>query len=193
LDHEKLAEQLETERATSPKIRVTHGLQRKFIATKAARNIGLALVMLIVVYLCFAITIVRFVPTSFGLVLTKNNTYAGNILPSNSQVLINPGVTVKTNILGRLKESFIPTSHAQLLEVLAGPTGTINWTKPNILAVNGQVLTAKFPQNPGIKYLNNQYIGVCLKGYCTVGQPVIFDASNVLGIPENKVSTAGVN
>ena len=164
-------------------IRVAQGTYQKALLKKLVSQLLIAIIGLFVVYLCFAATIVRFVPSSAGIVLTKNNTYPGSELPENAQVLISLGEEdVKTGLGDRLKQSFIPQDSAALVSVLAGPTGRVKWTGQQ-LTVNEEPVAVNFAEDPNVPFLEGQYIAICIKGDCAPGSPVIFEKGKVIGVP----------
>ena len=165
-------------------VRVAQGTYQKALVTKLLLQLGLALLALVLVYLCFAATIVRVVPSSAGMVPLKNNTYPGGQLPVNSQILIrlDGNDPVGSSVRDRLQQAVVPQKPSALVSVLAGPIGRVKWTG-GILTVNGKVMSAPFPTDPHLEYLNSQYVAVCIKGDCTPGSAIVFEPSQVLGVP----------
>lgn len=163
-------------------IRVSQGTYQKALLTKFLSQLIVAIIGLLLVYVCFAATIVRFVPSSAGIILTKNNTYPGAEIPEKAQVLISlSDIEVKTGLADRLKQAFIPQKPSALVQILAGPDGRVKWTG-GLLTVNNLPLSVPFPQNPDLKFLEGQYVSVCLKGDCTPGTSIIFKTSQTIGV-----------
>jgi hypothetical protein len=140
-----------------------------------------SIVFLFGVYLCFAMTIVRFVPTqSMGLILTKNITYSGGIIPEDAVVLVSKTDEANDSILGHLKNSFVPVSSASKVKVIAGPYGELSWAKPGLVSVDGKLKDTILPEKPE-EYLKDQYIVECISGDCTEGESFIVSKNNVIG------------
>lgn len=163
-------------------IRVKQSAYRKAFVKKVAVQTSLVLLAVTVLYVGFAATIIRFVPTQSGLTLIKNNTY-GNAIPQGTVVLVNPKDKVDTSFVGNLTYSLLPQKNAVVAQIHAGPFGNLKWTPPNILTVNGAPLPIEFPTKLDKEYLENEYVGVCLKGACQPGSPLFFSRENVYGIP----------
>lgn len=163
-------------------IRVAQGTYQKTLLKKFLTQVLVACFGVLLVYLCFAATIIRFVPSSAGVILVKNNTYPGGEIPHNAEVLIAPGVEVGDSMIDRLRQSLIPARPSALVSVKAGPIGEVKWTG-GVLSVKGEPLDIPFAMDPDINFLDNQYIGVCISGDCVPGGPVIFSADDLLGVP----------
>lgn len=174
-----------------PEVRITKGMYGKLIYRRILTVLGFAAIAGIVLYLCFAATWVRLVPTlsGVGVVAVKNVTYEGGVLPPGAQVLVDRNETQGTKIQNRLKQAFVPSATAAKVEIIAGPYGELNWAKPNILTVDGQPIGVPFPADSEGKapidekdaYLKDQYVGVCISGDCTPGEAFIFGKDNVYG------------
>lgn len=169
---------------TPHNIRVSQGAYQKALFKSVAVNLVLALVGLVLVYLCFAATVARVVPSSAGFVPLKNNTYAGGILPATAQALILLGEEkVKYGMLDRLTQSFVPQEPAAIVSIAAGPVAReVKWTG-GVLTVDGKAMPAPIAQDPGLEVLADQYIAVCITGDCTPGTLVFFTPEQILGIP----------
>lgn len=165
-------------------IRVSSTIYQRTLVSRILTNSILALLMLFFVYLCFALTIVRFVPSSAGFVLTKNNTYSGSIVPAGDQALVSLGEEpVKDDLANNLKISIIPQSPSALIDIVAGPAGKVKWTDGLLLVDGKPIKGLEFPKDPEIDRLIDQYIGTCIKGDCEPGSPVIVGSDKILGIP----------
>lgn len=180
-----------------PEIRITKGMYGRLIYRRMIQVIGFGLLTALVLYLCFAATWVRVVPTlsGAGFVPLKNVTYEGGFLPSGAQVLIDRSEPQGNKIQNRLKQAFVPSSTAAKVEIIAGPYGELKWAAPNILTVDGKPIGAPYPANNEGKnpidiedpYLKNQYVAVCISGACTPGEALIFEQDYVYGSLLKKV------
>lgn len=168
----------------TPTIRVSQSTYQKTVLKEILAKVVLAFIGVLLIYLVVAAFLMRVMPTSAGLILTKNNTYPGAILPLNSQILVdlNPEAVSTVGPLDNLKSAFIPQKNVALVEVLAGPIGELKWAS-NVLTVDGKPLVPPFYDDPNKKFLENEYIGVCIAGDCTPGLPLIFGQNQTKGVP----------
>jgi len=186
--------QAELEEETLPKepeVRITKGMYGRLISRRIFQILSFAGLAIIILYLCFAATWLRIVPTTSGsgLVPIKNVTYEGGILPPGAQILVDTEEAQGTNVLDRLKQSFTPRSNAAVVEVVAGPYGEMTWASPEILTVNGEPIGYPFPADSEGKspinsedpFLKNQYVVVCISGDCNVGEAFIIDKEHIYG------------
>lgn len=174
-----------------PEVRITKGMYGKLIYRRVLTVLGFAAAATIVLYLCFAATWVRFVPTlsGAGIVPVKNVTYEGGVLPKDSQVLVDRMDVQGNKIQHRMKQAFVPSATAAKVQIIDGPYGELNWAKPNILTVDGEPIGVPFPANAEGKspideedaFLKEQYVGICISGDCTPGEAFIFSKDNVYG------------
>lgn len=167
-----------------PSVRIASGTYQRAMLKKLVAQIVLVFMAALLVYLCFAATIVRVVPSSAGFLPVKNNTYPGGIIPVDAQVLIDldpespPGRAMKD----RLAQSFVPQKPSALVSVLAGPIGEVKWAG-GVVTVDGEILPATLPADPGIEFLEDQYFAVCISGDCLPGEAILFISDQVIGIP----------
>ena len=69
-------------------VRVSQGTYQKALITKLFAQLLIGLLVVVFVYICFAATIVRVVPSDAGLIPVKNNTYPGGQVPPAAQILV---------------------------------------------------------------------------------------------------------
>lgn len=155
-------------------IRVAKSVYRRNAAKRVCGIVGIALLALVVVYLCFAATIIRFLPTTKGPVAVKNATFDGGIAPQGSTVVINTASPVKDDIGSHMLQALTLQNNVATVKVEAGPTGKIN---------------SRLIGSPGGKFgavdvdgvfLKNQYVVTCLDG-CDGSE--IVDAHQIYGEP----------
>ena len=165
-------------------IRVTGSTYRKTVMKKIFSQALLIIFGLVLVYFCFAATIIRFVPTTTGFVFVKNNTHSGGVLPIDSRVLVSlDKKPVGDTISDRLMQSVVPQKPTGIMNVVAGPIGELSYMN-GVVSVDGVALPATFPESfANLDYLENEYIAVCIQGDCELGAPYIILEDNVLGIP----------
>ena len=184
-----------------PEVRITKGMYGRLVWRRLLQFVGFGALALIVLYVCFAATWVRVVPTlsGAGFVPVKNVTYEAGVLPEGAQVLVHRTEAQGTQIHHRLKQAFVPSSYAAEVEVVAGPYGEMKWSKPDVLTVDGKPIGAAFPANsdgkspidPEDPYLKNQYVAICISGACTEGEAILFDRDQVYGSLLTKSSING--
>lgn len=160
-------------------IRVDKREYQKSILKAVLTQFTLFIFFVIVVYLAMAATIVRVVPTQYGMIPSKNNTFEGGILPVNSQVHINLSGEVKEGPVDRLKQSVIPAEASAVVSVIAGPIGAV--TK-NPFSVNGLTMPEPIGFPADKEYLEDEYIGVCVEGACQPGSTVLFNDKQIIGV-----------
>lgn len=175
-----------------PTVKVAKGTYRKVVAVRFIKVISSVFVILLAVYGVFAVTLLRVVPTTtVGFVPVKNMTFEGGIAPADAQLLISVNTPQGTGFVDRLKQSFLPTDDAALVQVVAGPYGKMAWVEPDILTVDGYPtglhLEAKegdiSPLESRSEYLKDEYLALCLEGSCEVGDAIIFPKDRIMGTP----------
>lgn len=174
-----------------PEVRITKGMYGRLISRRIFQILAFGGIAAIVLYLCFAATWLRIVPTTSGsgLVPIKNVTYEGGILPPGAQVLVDRQDAQGANVIDRFKQAFTPRENAAVVEVISGPYGEMSWAQPGILTVNGEPIGVPFPADSEGKspintedpFLKNQYVAVCISGACEVGEAFIFDKDHIYG------------
>lgn len=179
----------------SSKIRVDNKSFIKMIFTKILGGVAVAALTLVVLYLAFAATIMRVIPsTNLGGVLVKNPSFEGGLIPEKAVVVV--GYEDRpSGILGNLQNTFIPQP-VSIVEIVAGPNGEIKWKEGGITTINGKIIDITLDEKPDGKFLSGRYIARCLEG-CNEGEESVIVYSNqVLGIPliENyRVEDIGVH
>jgi len=176
---------LKRDAGPNPSIRVSKETYRQAMFKKTLKNVLIIILILFALYLGVAAVMMRVVPSSAGMIPVKNNTYSGGELPDDSQALISlkPGEDpVKTGPMDRLQQAFIPQKPTALVSVKAGPFGKISWVA-GIFTVDGQPITSTIKENSELKFLENQYVGICISGDCAPGTALIFHKDKVMGIP----------
>lgn len=184
----------------TPQIRVANSAASKILFKKILRGLGVAVASVAILYLCFAVTIIRVVPTtSTGFVPVKNATFEGGKVPVGREILVDVRNPQGSGIIDRAKQSFIPNADAARVLVLAGDIGKLSWAPPSILMVDDLPLPAPMPasedgssplgDDPNDWYLKSEYAVECLSGACPVGELFIIPADHIIGVPLNKIVT----
>lgn len=181
----------------SPQIRVTHKAYTKIVFKRLVKVCSVVVILLMGLYVVFAATLLRAVPTTnIGFVPVKNVTYSGGIVPKDAQVLVNMDKKQGIEFMDRLKQSFVPTSDAAIIQIVAGPYGKMHWTEPDILSVDGYPTNVSLAPEEGEKsplesreseYLEDEYLAICVKGACgEAGSGLIISKDNIMGSPLSK-------
>lgn len=180
----------------TPQLRVANSAYRKILLKRIAAILGYSVVGVFIIYLCFAATIMRAVPTTSGsgVVPVKENTFHGGIIPANTSILVDTQSEQKSDYMDRLKQAFIPSDHAAVVKVVAGPYNAISWVDPGLVTVDGaltEVHMANQPLDSGNTAktkLRNEYLAVCISGDCVPNEGIIVSDKNIYGLTLSKQS-----
>lgn len=175
-------------------IRVAKNIYRKQLAKKIVVIFGYAALVVVVIYACFAATIIRVIPATNGVGLTpvKEHTFSGGQAPPGSRLVVNPNATVGDGGLDRLLQGFKPTSDVALVDVHSGPFGKVSWQPDGRVLIDGDDSGLKMSRSSVeedkadkvIEFsLNDEYLVECVEGDCTVGLGLIISMDNVYGVP----------
>jgi hypothetical protein len=182
----------------TPQLRVANSAYRNILLKRIAAILGYSLVGVFIVYLCFAATIMRAVPTTSGagLVLVKENTFHGGNIPANVSILVDTKAEQKNDLLERLKQAFVPSKNAAVVKVVAGPHNSISWVASGLVTVDGALTSVHLAEQPlgadntAKTKLRDEYLTVCVSGDCIPGEGVIVQAKNIYGLTLNKYPSA---
>lgn len=175
-------------------VRVAHSAFARILMHRVVKAVGIIVVVLALVYVCFAGTIIRAVPSTSGtgVVMVKNNTFPGGVVPVGRVVIMDIKDAQGYELTDRLKQAFVPNSNVVKVEVLTGNYGPLTWAAPDILSVNGVPVRAPMPAVNGVSpigtdktnwFLKNQYVVRCISGACVPGHAYIISVNNIIGIP----------
>lgn len=168
---------------TRPNMRVAKNVYRSSVVSTLLKVFFYVPLVLAIIYVCFAATIVRVVPTlnEVGFVPVKNMTYPGGMAPQNAVLLVHLDKPQGDGIVDRLKQSFIPSERVALVSIVGGPYGKLSSVKGEVVldGKNTRVRTDIGDR----EFLNDEYLATCLKGSCVAGEGVIFSADNIYGQP----------
>lgn len=187
----------------APQLRVANSAYRKILLKRIAAILGYSVVGVFIIYLCFAATIMRAVPTTSGsgLVFVKENTFHGGIIPANTSILVDTQAEQKNDFGERLKQAFIPSKNAAVVKVVAGPHNAISWVASGLVTVDGKLTNVHLTQQPldadktSKTKLRGEYLAVCVSGDCTPGDGIIVSQKNIYGLTLSKqdISDAGAS
>jgi len=165
-------------------IRIAKSAFNRMLFSTIRKVVGFGLLSIIIIYTSFAATIVRFIPTDdSGIVLVKNNTFTGGVIPAGENVFVSFNQEQKTSMGDRLQQAFTLHNGTGEVQVLAGPYGKITWAEPGIIAVDNEPLNVNYPNEPNQEFLENDYIVICISGGCEPGSTFIISSENIFGIP----------
>lgn len=188
----------EPKKKRQPQVRIARQTYNSLMAKKILKASLLLLLGLVVLYVCFAATILRFIPSiSMGPVLTKNITFPGGLIPEGESVVIDVYSPRDDSMEEYLKQAFVPQDTYAIMKVEGGPWGGFTWDKSGVVTYEEKVLSMKIPEavdeegNPlgypnvpsGGTALENEYLMTCLAGACNPGQGYVFSAQHIVGQP----------
>lgn len=168
----------------APSVRIARSTYANMLSTRILKGFGLAVLVLLVVYLGLAATIIRVIPTtSAGLLPVKNITYQGGLVPQDAVVAVSMDKAQGQEIQDYLAQATIPQNNVSVVKVLKGPWGTFGWTDPGIITVDGKIVPNVFMDDPGDKKLDSEYLVECVRGACAPGNAYVIPSANLLGVP----------
>lgn len=184
------AKRKENTEAAPPQIRVAKSAYRKILLKRIFTILGYSAIAVFAIYLCFASTIMRVVPTisGAGLVPVKENTYQGGEVPAGETILVDTVNERGEGYMSKLGEAFIPRKNGAVVEVVAGPYASIQWMETGLVTVDGKLTTVYLPEQPkadeGIakEHLKSEYLVNCISGDCTPGEGMIVPTSAFYGL-----------
>ena len=144
-------------------------------------------VALLIVYFCFALTLLRFVPSTSGtgVQLIKGVSAPGGFIQQGNQVLASAEQEQDQSWGNKLQTAFVPSDEWMLVEVVAGPYGELSVSEGQVTVDNRvhnvNINLAAF-RNHG-KYLSDEYIVNCISGACNPGQAMIIGKEYIAGEP----------
>lgn len=172
-----------------PQVNVSKSVFYRAAVHKFFKIFSYVLITVIAIYVCFAATIIRFLPTdNFDdlknlFVPVKNQTFEGGHIPVGKQVVVNLVEKQGKSTFDRLKQAFWINKDVAVVEVHAGPVGRITWAETGLITVDGKPMGVTLETAPEGEYLNNEYLVACISGACNVGEGMIISAENVYGEP----------
>jgi hypothetical protein len=168
----------------APSVRIARRTYANMLSTRILKNAALGLLVILVVYFAFAVTIMRVLPTtSVGLLPVKNITFEGGLVPAGEVVVLSMTQPQGEEITDYLKQSVVPTTDAAIVKVIAGPWGAFEWSPPGIVAVNDQIVENVVMAEPSDQELTSEYLVECLSGSCVAGQAYVIPSNHLLGVP----------
>lgn len=171
------------------KVRVSKSAFSRLVVNTTVKWIGMTFAALAVVYLCFAVTLLRVVLIGDGsLVPVKNPTFVGSVVPSGSRVVVDPSRPHDGGIVDHMRQAFLPSRQASVVDVLAGPYGRLSWAEP-ILTVDGKAVSSSVSSNQYAvitkdrksQFLQNEYVVKCVKGDCVSGEVFVVSSNSITG------------
>lgn len=167
----------------TPQVRIARSTYSNLLATKILKAAGIGLLLITIIYLCFAVTIVRVLPTTtIGLMPVKNVTFPGGLIPGGENVVVDIEDKQGSTMVDYLKQSFIPSDSAALVRVEAGPWGNFSWNN-GVVIYDEEIVPMAMPNQPEDTKLENSYLVTCLEGACVPGQGYVVHSLQILGQP----------
>jgi len=170
-------------RRKTPQVRIAKSTYGSLLATKLLKGFLFGLTALVVLYLCFAVTIVRVLPTtSIGLTPVKNITYPGGLIPAEEVVVVDMVESHGSEIVDHFMQSVTPNGNVAKVRVEAGPWAKFSW-KEGVVIYKDQILEMTMPNAPESTALQDEYLVTCMSGACVEGQGYVISKGQVLGTP----------
>lgn len=168
-----------------PQIRVAKTAYYKQITKKVWRGLLAMLGIVLVIYACFAATIIRVIPTNtdMGPIAVKNSTFPGGVAEVDTEIVVSMSTPQPEGTLDRLKQAVLISTDAALVKVVAGPDGTLSWAETGLITVDGERVPVRVMSPPNGPFLVNEYIVECLEGACQKGNGYIVSADHIYGEP----------
>lgn len=181
-----------------PQLRVANSAYRKILLKRVLTILGYSVAGAFILYLCFAATIMRAVPTTSGagIVAVKENTFRGGQIPSGVSILVDTQNEQKNGYVERLKQSFVPSKNAAVVQVVEGPYGSISWIASGLVTVDGELTDVHMSEQPQDEIgkakdkLREEYLTVCVSGDCIPGEGLIVSQKNIYGLTLEKHGVA---
>ena len=168
----------------APQVRIARSAYANMLSTRILKSVLFTLVTLLIVYLAFAVTIIRVIPSSsIGLTPVKNITFKGGLAPSGALVVVSMTRAQGSGISDYLTQALVPQADVAVVKIIAGPWGTFGWSEPGIIAVNGKIVNGVTMAEPQNKKLEDSYLIQCIKGACKAGEGYVIPANRLMGIP----------
>lgn len=175
-----------------PELRVAKNLYHRHLLRRFASIAAATLLALLVIYLCFAATLLRVLPSTTTAPLpVKNSTVLGGIAPPGTLLVVNRRSKQGDSMVDYLKQSLLPQSDVAVGRVAAGPYGRVVWAPGVPLQVDGKPVKVTLPQDPrralsNGQYLKDMYVMECVEGACVPGEAFLLPADNIYGQPLTK-------
>jgi hypothetical protein len=170
----------------TPQVRIARSTYSNLLATKILKAAGIGFLLVAVIYLCFAVTIVRVLPTTTaGLIPVKNITFPGGLIPAGETVVVDMENQQGSTMVDYLKQSFVPNTNASVVKVEAGPWGNFNWNN-GVVVYDEEIVPMAMPEKPAETTLENSYLVTCVEGACVPGQGYVIHTLQILGQPLSK-------
>lgn len=170
----------------APEVRIAKKVYYRRMAKQFVTLFSGFFILATIIYLCFAITIIRVIPTNnAGFIPVRNLTAEGGVSKAGDQIVINVIDPQGDGFVERAKQSLLMTSNAAIVQVQAGPFGKITEAKNGTIAINDKIVSRNLVRAPEGEFLDNQYVVKCLSGNCAKGMSFIVSANNVYGEPLN--------
>lgn len=168
----------------APQVRIARSTYTNMLSTRILKSVLTVFAILIVVYIAFAATIMRVIPsTSAGLIPVKNITYEGGLVPAGATVVLSMTKAQGSSIGDYLLQAVVPQADVSVVKVIAGPWGTFGWAEPGIIAVHGKIVNDVLMPEPQTKTLDDEYLVECLRGACKAQTGYIIPADRLIGVP----------
>lgn len=115
----------DSEQMRQPRLRVSSSALARVLYKRTVKIIAISIVALLLIYVCFAATLIRAIPSTSGtgIQVVKNVTSDGGILEPGQQVMVDPSQINDRSVGVQLQHAFVPSDEYMLVNIVAGPYG----------------------------------------------------------------------
>lgn len=169
------------------RLRVENSAFASMVTKTVLKWVGIMALMLMVVYIGVGASITRVSYTLDGNTFrNKEIDFVGGLAPSGSIVLVSDS-DYHNGVLGGLQKTLLPIKNPSIVEVKAGPFGSITTRDGMITQIDGVSLDEPvdaniLPEDNG-KFLTDAYLVKCLENCENGGEYRIVPDSSIVGIP----------
>lgn len=177
----------------SQQVRISKSSVNVILMKKIAFYFSLAALCAALIYVIFALTLLRVVPNTSGVGVAniaapvKNNTYPGQNIPAGETIIASLTQPQGREIIDRAKQSFLPQSDVIQGTVVAGPYGKIEAAETGVFTVDEKPMPGLLPENmKGKEFLEGEYVVQCVSGFCNHGDLGIVKKDHIYGVSLEK-------
>lgn len=175
----KSREKLKSNRNT---VRVSKSFARNFTFQSAVSATVILFICAVFLYIGVSGTIARLNWTNLGVVPVSSPAFPGGYAQPGTEVYVSSDA-YKDNFIENTLSSLREFNDVSLVEVKAGPYGSVKWEPSGLTVVNNVIVDGVLPKDPGSGVLDNQYIVTCVEGACEPGLTYIVDSDDIFGVP----------
>lgn len=155
--------------------------------------VKMVLILVMVLVLMFSLitaTLMAAVPGEAGLTWLARATFVGGEPESGDFAYISSKQDANSNVLEKLKQGVIALPDASVVEIIAGPAGTVVNDETGRILYNGKPTNFVLPVEE--RKLLGEYLAICVKGACEPGEQILVEKASIVGEARGNLSLKGV-